>query len=129
MKVDVRRERAAAPRGINRGRKVAARRALRRRVDERFDPPKALAATARYLRIARGALGRDDLAVVCYHMGIGNLQDALAPTARTTSPTRGCTSTPRRCATPRPRRRLAALGDDSSTYLWRVLAAEEIMRL
>ena len=43
----------------------------RRRIDERFDPPKALAATARYLTIARAELDRADLAVQSYHMGIG----------------------------------------------------------
>src|SRR5207247_1775077 len=53
-------------------------RAARRRVDERFDPRKALAATARYLTIARERLGRDDLAVASYHMGIGNLREALS---------------------------------------------------
>ena len=52
--------------------------AARRRADQRFDPAAALAATIRYLKIARGRLGRDDLAVVSYHMGIGNLQAVLA---------------------------------------------------
>src|SRR5205085_2333749 len=56
---------------------MARLRARRRAIDERFDPPKVLAATARYLTIARQALGRTDLAVVSYHMGIGNLQHAL----------------------------------------------------
>ena len=32
---------------------------------------------ARYLDFAKGKLGRDDLAVVSYHMGVGNLQQAL----------------------------------------------------
>ena len=52
--------------------------ALDHRVDERFDPVKALAATVRYLRIARARLGRTDLAIAAYHMGIGNMQTALA---------------------------------------------------
>ena len=59
------------------GAACASARRVRRRVDERFDPAKALAATARYLRLAKGKLGRDDLAVVAYHMGVGNLQQAL----------------------------------------------------
>ena len=69
------------------------------------------------------------LAVVSYHMGIGNLQTALraygddnASYARLyfdSTPTRH----------PEAWRSLAKLGDDSSTYLWRVLAAREIMRL
>ena len=38
---------------------------------------KSLAATGRYLTIARDRFGRADLAVVSYHMGIGNLEAAL----------------------------------------------------
>ena len=50
----------------------------RARVDNRFDPAKALAATARYLQFALSELGgREDLALVSYHMGIGNLQSVL----------------------------------------------------
>jgi len=108
---------------------VARLRARRRQVDERFDPPKALAAAARYLTIARKALGRDDLAVVSYHMGIGNLQTALraygdddASYARLYFD-----STPLDHG--EAYRKLAALGDDSATYLWRVEAARAIMRL
>ena len=108
---------------------IARLRARRRRIDERFDPPKAIAGAARYLRIARRALGRDDLAVVSYHMGIGNLQGAL----RAYGDDDVCyarlyfDSTPLEHA--EAHRRLATLGDDSATYLWRVRAAEEIMRL
>jgi hypothetical protein len=108
---------------------IARLKARRRRVDERFDPPKALAATARYLLLARNALHRDDLAVVSYHMGIGNLQTALraygghdvsyARLYFDSSPTQHATAW----------QSLAKLGDDSSTYLWRVMAAREIMRL
>ena len=76
LRVDVRTSERLT-RGIARGRRVAARARRRRVVDERFDPPKALEATARYLELARRTLGRDDLAVVSYHMGIGNLQAVL----------------------------------------------------
>jgi hypothetical protein len=116
-------------RGIDRGRRVEARVRERRRVDERFDPAKALQATARYLQIAREELGRVDLAVVSYHMGIGNLQGALSAYGRSDIPYAQLffDSTPLRHAA--AWRRLAALGDDSSTYLWRVMAAREIMRL
>ena len=129
LKVDV----AASERltrGINRGAKVAARRAARRRVDERFDPAKALRATVRYLEFAKGELdGRDDLAVASYHMGVGNLQTALARYGEGdavpyvdlffgTSP----------IDHPRAWQKLASLGDDSSTYLWRIRAAMDVMR-
>jgi soluble lytic murein transglycosylase-like protein len=114
----------------------------RRAVDERFDPEQALAATVRYLTAAREALGRDDLAVVSYHMGIGNLSDVLRAYADAdagadvrelvedgdltwtrvffdTAPDRN----------PVAHQLLQRLGDDSPTYYWRVLAAREIMRL
>jgi hypothetical protein len=114
----------------------------RRRADERFDPPRALAATGRYLTFALPKFGRPDFAVASYHMGVGNLADAI-----------------RAYAGPKERRlakklvededlsyaqlyfdstpfthkaayqRLARLGDNSATYYWRVLAARDIMRL
>ena len=98
-------------------------------IDERFDPEAALAGTGRYLQIALEELGREDLAVVSYHMGIGNLQDVLAAYG---NPDASYTqvyfdATPDRH--PRTRALLSGLGDDSQTYLWRVLAAAEIMRL
>src|SRR3954469_17973253 len=128
MRVDVRAS-ARLTRGIDRGHKVAARLRVRRRVDERFDPVKALAATVRYLRIAKQRLGRTDLAVGAYHMGIGNMQTALAAYGKRKIPYARLffDSTPLRHA--RAYRILAALGDDSSTYLWRVMAARNIMRL
>lgn len=107
--------------------------AQRRRVDERYDPPKALRATARYLTFAKGELGdRDDLAVASYHMGVGNLQNALRDFGADTDD--GDTPYAELFFDSSPLRhkkawnRLAALGDDSSTYLWRVLAAKDIMR-
>jgi len=109
---------------------LAARlRARRMRVDERFDPAKSLAATARYLLIAKRELRRDDLALESYHMGIGNLQDVLRAYGDddVSYAKLYFDSTPLRHAA--AWRRLAALGDDSSTYLWRVAAAREIMRL
>src|SRR3954469_11897235 len=105
-------------------------RAQRRRADARFDPAKSLAATCRYLQFARGKLGgRDDLAVESYHMGVGNLQGALSAYGEgdVSYVALYFGSTPLRHS--RAFDRLAALGDDSATYLWRVLAAREIMRL
>ncbi len=129
MKIDVARSERLT-RGIRRGRRVARRTRARRIADERFDPAKALAATVRYLNFARGELdGRDDMAVVAYHMGVGNLKEVLerfgadedtsyAEVFFTASPLRK----------PRAHAKLASLGDDSSTYLWRIGAAAEIMR-
>jgi hypothetical protein len=102
---------------------------LRRRVDERFDPARALAGTVRYLRFAKGLVGRDDLAVVSYHMGVGNLQRALSAYGSSDVPYAQLffDTTPVRHAA--AWRILAALGDDSSTYLWRIRAAQTIMAL
>jgi hypothetical protein len=104
-------------------------RARRRQVDERFDPDEALEGTGRYLQIAMDEFGREDHAVVSYHMGIGNLQDVLAAYGDEDA---GYTqvyfdATPDRH--PRTYQLLAGFGDDSKTYLWRVLASAEVMRL
>lgn len=115
----------------------------RRRVDERFDPDGALAGMARYLEIAGERFGRDDLAVASYHMGIGNLEAVIRAYVgqEDASPPVGelveredlpyarifFDSSPLR--NPEAWELLAGFGDDSSTYLWRVLASREIMRL
>ncbi|MGI8864475.1 MAG: transglycosylase SLT domain-containing protein [Solirubrobacteraceae bacterium] len=100
------------------------------RADDRFDPRKAVAATVRYLRLAEQKFGREDLAVVSYHMGIGNLQQVLAgydggrpvPYAQLyfdTSPDNHAATF----------RLLSGFGDQSSRYFWRVLGAAQVMRL
>jgi hypothetical protein len=111
-------------------RHIAQLKARRRRVDERFDPRKALEATTRYLAFAKDNLhGRDDLAVESYHMGVGNLQRALKAYGKEDIPYAQLffDSTPVRHAA--AWRVLASLGDDSSTYLWRIGAAKAIMKL
>ncbi len=107
--------------------RVAAVEATRRRVDQRFDPVAALGAAGRYLALARRTFGRDDLATESYHMGIGNLQGILrAYGAGNVSYVQlFFDSSPMRH--PAAWQRLASLGDDSDTYLWRVLAAQAIM--
>lgn len=110
-------------------RRIERLRAERRRVDERFDPQKSLAATVRYLQFAKEQLGRDDLAVASYHMGVGNLQTALKAYGEGTVPYVRLyfDSTPTHH--PDAWRFLSGLGDDSATYLWRVQAANEILHL
>jgi len=104
-------------------------RARRRRVDDRFDPRKSLAATGRYLKLAKDELGREDLAVVSYHMGIGNLQGVLGAYGDDGASYAQVffDSSPNHHA--RAYRLLTGLGDDSKTYLWRVLASRDVMRL
>jgi hypothetical protein len=114
-----------------RGNKAAVRRlqAERRKVDPRFDPPKALAAAVKYLTTARGYLGRNDLAVVSYHMGIGNLQNALRGYGNSD------VSYAQLFFDSGPDRNAAAwntlvnLSDDSRHYYFKVLAAQRIMHL
>jgi hypothetical protein len=102
----------------------------RAKIDERFDPRKALAATVRYLQLAQQRFGRPDLAIESYHMGIGNLANVLGaydgggsvPYVQLyfdTAPDRHGAAY----------RLLSSFGDDSWTYYWRVLAAEQIMGL
>ncbi len=104
--------------------------ARRAAIDDRFDPRRELAATVRYLQLAQRRFGRADLAIVSYHMGIGNMQQVLddydggrpVPYAQVyfdTSPTRHATAYGL----------LNGLGDDSSLYYWRVLGAVQVMRL
>ena len=99
-------------------------------VDDRFNPPRALAATVRYLQLAQRRFGRPDLAIESYHMGIGNLQHVLdlydggKPVSYTrlyfdTAPDRHAAAF----------NVLASFGDDSSLYYWRILGAAQIMRL
>jgi hypothetical protein len=147
MYVDLDRSRALTAQisgAVRRGNLARAERLRERRraIDSRFDPEQALAGTIRYLTTARDMLGRDDLAVVSYHMGIGNLTDVLLAYAvadrsadvpslveeRELSWVRVFFDTaPDRNG--EAHRLLARLGDDSPTYYWRVLAAREIMRL
>jgi hypothetical protein len=117
---------------LNAGQSARAARLERRRsaIDDRFDPAKELAATVRYLEIAQRDLGRVDLAVAAYHAGIGNIQNVLrdydgggaVPYAQLyfdIGPERHAAAW----------QLLSSLGDDSSLYYWRVLAAEQIMSL
>ena len=114
----------------------------RRAIDKRFEPRAALAGTVRYLRTAEERVGDPDLAVVSYHMGIGNLSRVVRLYANAdpdlTVPEivqeQGL-SWARLFFDSTPAQNIAAykllqrLGDDSPSYYWRVLAAREIMRL
>lgn len=117
----------------------------RAKIDDRFDPRKALAATVRYLQIARRDIGRGDLAVVSYHMGIGNLQNVMNDYNGGRGASRPGKFAWRRTSRPVPYAQLffdtapdrhatayqllQSFGDDSSLYYWRILAAAHIMAL
>jgi hypothetical protein len=112
-------------------------------VDERFDPRKSLAAAVRYLSIARRRFGRADLAIVSYHMGIGNLRTVIRTYVAPRRPARTTRATVRRyglswariyfdsspARNPHTWDLLSQLGDDSRNYLFKVLASREILRL
>ena len=116
-------------------------RSERRQADTRFDPEQALAGTVRYLTEAMKVFGRDDLAAVSYHMGIGNLSNVVrAYTAREDDPIDtivdeadidyarlyfDSSPTGHRASW----ELLTSFGDDSQTYYWRVLGALGIMHL
>jgi hypothetical protein len=105
-------------------------RAARARVDDRFDPAKALAGTVRYLRFAKEKLGgSEEKAFVSYHMGVGNLLGVLDAYGSRDLPYAQVyfDSSPLRHA--EAHRKLAALGDDSSNYLWKLRAARDVMAL
>jgi hypothetical protein len=134
MRVDVeeserltRRIRRAEERG--RPERAERLRARRRRIDERFDPADALQGAGRYLKLAEERFGREDLAVVSYHMGMGNLDSVLDAYGEDDVSWAQVYFE----ATPRDHsgtyRLLSGFGDNSATYLWRVYAAREIMRL
>jgi hypothetical protein len=109
-----------------RSRKVARLEARRRVRDARFAPLASLRGTVRYLDQASHALGRSDLAVASYHLGISNLATATAG-QRVPFATLYFGSAPDRNAN--MWRRLNAHGSVAYDYYWKVLAAERVMRL
>jgi hypothetical protein len=105
----------------------AARLEARRRVrDARFAPLASLRGTVRYLDKAAHVLGRADLAVASYHLGISNLSRATAGEP-VPFPTLYFASAPDRNVN--MWRRLNAHGSVAYDYYWKVLAAERVMRL
>jgi soluble lytic murein transglycosylase-like protein len=115
-------------------------RARRAAIDERFDPERALDGAARYLEIAEQRFGARDLAVVSYHMGIGNLETVLRDYARPPAdqPIADLVAADGLSyaqvyfdsSLDRHREayeRLSGFGDESSDYLWKIEAARQIM--
>lgn len=116
---------AAAERGRAR---LQAARVERAKVDSRFVPKAALAATVKYLKFAEDELGREDLALTSYHMGVGNLQNVLAAYGRKEVPYVQLYFDVDPKRSPKAYRILSRFQDDSATYYWRLLAAKAIMK-
>ena len=134
MRIDVARSRRLTRqirRAERRGQAARARRlsARRAKVDDRFDPAKALEGTGRYLDKARQRFGRDDLTFVSYHMGIGNLDNVIAAYGEDNPSYARLYFDSAPDDHPRAYALLSRLGDDSSTYWWRLSASREVMRL
>lgn len=111
-------------------------------VDQRFDPEAAIEGAATYLEIAGERFGDPELAVVSYHMGIGNLEGVLRDYAGADdSMPIGDLVAAERLTYPRiyfdsgPNSHrstwemLTGFGDESADYLWKVRASQRIMSL
>lgn len=109
-------------------------------IDERFDPKAAIEGAATYLEIARKRFGDDQLAIASYHMGIGNLESVLRAYAHASddAPIGELVSSHHLSypevffsAGPDAHRKayelLSGFGDESSQYLWKVLASEQML--
>lgn len=130
---------------LAKGRPQEARRlaAKRREADERFDPVRALEGAARYLEVATDRFGSEELAVVSYHMGIGNLENVIAAYTGEETGDGKTAAVVEESSIDYPRlffdsspqnhreawRILSGFGDDSSLYLWRIRASLGIMSL
>ena len=147
MQVDLERSLALTrqiAKAANRGKPELAEQLSRERaeVDQRFNPELALAGAARYLQIAEERFGSEELAVVSYHMGIGNLESVIAAYTGEDVPDGGAAELvdeegldyPRLFFDSSPEEHseswdlLAGFGDDSSLYYWRVRASQDVMR-
>jgi hypothetical protein len=109
-------------------------------VDQRFDPAAAIEGAATYLETAREPFGADDLAIESYHMGIGNLESVIRAylDAGDDLPTADLVAAEDLSFTQLyfdsgPGRHagayelLTGFGDESSDYLWKIRASEQIM--
>lgn len=100
--------------------------AMRSRVDDRYRAMPSLRAAVRYLVQARRTLGRADLAVASYRLGVRNLRAATTG-EKVPYASLYFGSAPDRNAG--IWRRLNREGDLARDYYWRVLAAQRVMRL
>jgi soluble lytic murein transglycosylase-like protein len=111
-------------------------------VDERFDPEAAIDGAATYLEIAERRFGVTDLAVVSYHMGIGNLESVIGAYlgVEDTEPIAALVAAEELSyarlyfdSGPDAHREayelLRGFGDESADYLWKVRGSAGIMEL
>ena len=114
--------------------------AERAAIDQRFDPEAAIEGAATYLDIARDRFGDDQLAIASYHMGIGNLESVLRAYAHAPDDVPiGDLVRDSKLSYPevffdsgldshrKAYELLSGFGDESSQYLWKVLASKQIL--
>jgi soluble lytic murein transglycosylase-like protein len=112
----------------------------RAQVDQRFDPTAAIEGAATYLEIAEQRFGDPELAVVSYHMGIGNLETVLRTYAGAddSEPIGDLVAAHGLNyakvyfdSGPNSHRdaweMLRGFGDESADYLWKVLASKQAL--
>jgi transglycosylase-like protein with SLT domain len=113
----------------------------RAEIDERFVPQAAIEGAATYLDIANERFGDPGLAIASYHMGIGNLENVIRAYtgAADSEEIRGVVAAEGLSyaqlyfdSAPDSHReayeQLRSFGDESSEYLWKVLASEDVMQ-
>ena len=111
-------------------------------IDQRFDPEAAIEGAATYLDIARKRFGDLQLAIASYHMGIGNLESVLRAYAHAPAdtPIGDLVSSDHLSyaevffnSGPDSHRKayelLSGFGDESSQYLWKILASKQILHM
>ncbi len=101
--------------------------AARAEVDQRFAPEAAIEGAARYLEIAERRFGGEDLAVVSYHMGIGNLETVLEAFGGDPGSYAEVYFDSGLDRHQEAYELLSGFGDESADYLWKVLASRRIL--
>jgi hypothetical protein len=93
------------------------------------DPQRTLGIATQYLSSAESELGRQDLAVASFRIGTDNLQRALDAYGQPGAPYAQLYFDSSPLHNPDAWKVISGWGDDASTYLFRVMAAEDIMAL
>jgi hypothetical protein len=97
--------------------------------ERQADPQRTLSIATQYLSTARSELGREDLAIASYRIGTDNLQRALDAYGQTGVPYAQLYFDSSPLHNPDTWKVISGWGDDASTYLFRVMAARDIMAL
>jgi hypothetical protein len=97
--------------------------------ERQADPQRTLSIATQYLSTARSELGREDLAIASFRIGTDNLQRALDAYGQSGIPYAQLYFDSSPLHNPDTWKVIDGWGDDASTYLFRVMAARDIMAL